>query len=165
VQDGRQHEDRQRHEEGGSGEETQRRWRWRHDQADAEWIVIRRPLRGHNDTPFGRPTPGRPIGRPGVCHPQGVFGAFRYYQLEMLSLTMVCLTVALACGAQEAPGAVQAQVVGVRGADEGAGQHQDGAMQQQREAGQRHHERQDGHVRGLEVAVEVAWRSGPKFVE
>jgi hypothetical protein len=30
-----------------------------HDQGDAEWIVIRRPLRGHNDTPFGQPT-GRP---------------------------------------------------------------------------------------------------------
>jgi hypothetical protein len=28
-----------------------------HDQADAEWIVIRRQLRGHNDTPFGRPAP------------------------------------------------------------------------------------------------------------
>jgi hypothetical protein len=25
-----------------------------HDQADAEWIVIRTQLRGHNDTPFGR---------------------------------------------------------------------------------------------------------------
>jgi hypothetical protein len=35
-----------------------------HDQADAERIVIRRPLRGHNNTPFGRPTPGRPIGHP-----------------------------------------------------------------------------------------------------
>jgi hypothetical protein len=30
-----------------------------HDQADAGWIVIRRPLRGHNDTPFGRPPKGR----------------------------------------------------------------------------------------------------------
>ena len=43
-----------------------------HDEADAEWIVIRRPLRGHNDTPFGRLTPGRPIGRPGV-------GVLSYY--------------------------------------------------------------------------------------
>jgi hypothetical protein len=25
-----------------------------HDQADAEWIVIRTQQRGHNDTPFGR---------------------------------------------------------------------------------------------------------------
>jgi hypothetical protein len=25
-----------------------------HDQGDAKWIVIRRPLKGHNDTPFGR---------------------------------------------------------------------------------------------------------------
>jgi hypothetical protein len=40
------------------------------DEADAEWIVISRPLRGHNDTPFGWPTPG---------HPQGVFGVFSYY--------------------------------------------------------------------------------------
>jgi hypothetical protein len=50
-----------------------------HDQADDEWIVIRGPLRGHNDTPFGRPTPGRPIGRLGVVHPQGIFGVFSYY--------------------------------------------------------------------------------------
>jgi hypothetical protein len=28
-----------------------------HDQGDAKWIVIRGRLRGHNDTPFGRPTP------------------------------------------------------------------------------------------------------------
>jgi hypothetical protein len=39
------------------------------DQADAIWIAIRGLLRGHNDTPCGRLTPGRPIGRP-----QGVFG-------------------------------------------------------------------------------------------
>jgi hypothetical protein len=50
-----------------------------HDKADAEWIVIRRPLRGHNDTPFGRPIPGRLISRLGVGHPQGVFGVFSYY--------------------------------------------------------------------------------------
>jgi WD40 repeat protein len=37
-----------------------------HDWTDAEWIVKRGPLRGHNDTPFGWTTPGRPIGRPGV---------------------------------------------------------------------------------------------------
>jgi hypothetical protein len=47
-----------------------------HDQADAEWIVIRRPLRSHNDMYFGRPTPGRPIGRPGVSRPAGVYGVF-----------------------------------------------------------------------------------------
>jgi hypothetical protein len=28
-----------------------------HNEADTEWIIIRRPLRGHNETPFGRPTP------------------------------------------------------------------------------------------------------------
>ena len=43
-----------------------------HDQADAKWIVIRGPLRGHNDTPFGWPTPGWPIGQPGVGQPKGV---------------------------------------------------------------------------------------------
>jgi hypothetical protein len=45
-----------------------------HDQADAEWMVIRGELRGNNDMPFRQPTPGRPIGRPGVGHPKGVFG-------------------------------------------------------------------------------------------
>jgi hypothetical protein len=30
-----------------------------HDQADADWIVIRGALRGHNDTPCGWPTLGR----------------------------------------------------------------------------------------------------------
>jgi hypothetical protein len=45
-----------------------------HDQGDAKWIVIRGQLRGHNDTPFGRPTLGWPIGRP-----QGVFGGISYY--------------------------------------------------------------------------------------
>jgi hypothetical protein len=50
-----------------------------HDEADAEWIVIRGPLRSHNDMPFGRPTPGRPVYCPGVSHPQGVFEVFSYY--------------------------------------------------------------------------------------
>jgi sodium-dependent multivitamin transporter 6 len=40
-----------------------------HDQADAKWIVIRGPLRGHNDTSSERPTPGRPIGHPEVGCP------------------------------------------------------------------------------------------------
>jgi hypothetical protein len=35
-----------------------------HDQADAKWMVIRGPLRGHSDTPCRQPTPGRKIGRP-----------------------------------------------------------------------------------------------------
>jgi hypothetical protein len=64
-----------------------------HDWADAQWIVIRGPLRGHDDTPFGRPTPGQPVGRPGAGHPHDVFGVFSYYQLVMLFLNMVCLTV------------------------------------------------------------------------
>jgi hypothetical protein len=29
-----------------------------HDQGHAKWIVIRMQLRGHNDTPLGRPTRG-----------------------------------------------------------------------------------------------------------
>ena len=65
-----------------------------HVQADAEWIVIRRALRGHNDTLFGQPAPSWPNGHPGVGHPQGVFGGFSYYQLVMLLLNMVCLIVA-----------------------------------------------------------------------
>jgi hypothetical protein len=44
-----------------------------HDQEDAKWIVIRRQLWVHNDTPFGL------IGRPGFGHTQGVFGVFSYY--------------------------------------------------------------------------------------
>jgi hypothetical protein len=67
-----------------------------HDRTDAEWIVIRGPLRGHNDTPFGRPTPGWPVDCPGLGRPQGVFGVFSYCELLMLFLNMVCLTVALA---------------------------------------------------------------------
>jgi hypothetical protein len=47
-----------------------------HDQGDAKWIVLRRSLWGHNDPPFGRPKPGRPIGRPGVGHPYLVFWCF-----------------------------------------------------------------------------------------
>jgi hypothetical protein len=33
-----------------------------HDLGVAKWIVIRGQLRGHNDTPCGQPTPGRPPG-------------------------------------------------------------------------------------------------------
>jgi hypothetical protein len=40
-----------------------------HDQAGANWIVFRGLLRGHNDTPYERPTPARPISRPGVGRP------------------------------------------------------------------------------------------------
>jgi hypothetical protein len=57
-----------------------------HDQRDAKWIVIRGQFRGHNDTPFGRPTPGRPIGR------LGVFGILRsYYQLVIRIFNIVPL--------------------------------------------------------------------------
>jgi hypothetical protein len=44
-----------------------------HDQADANWIVIRGLLWGHNDTPSGRSTSSLPIGRAGMVRPQGVF--------------------------------------------------------------------------------------------
>jgi hypothetical protein len=37
-------------------------------QADAKWIVIRGSLKGHNDTPCGRPTPGRPGGWSSLRH-------------------------------------------------------------------------------------------------
>jgi hypothetical protein len=33
-----------------------------HDPGDANWIVVRRQLRGHNNTPFGWQTPIRHIG-------------------------------------------------------------------------------------------------------
>jgi hypothetical protein len=33
---------------------------------------------GYNNMPFGQPTPGRPIGRPGVSRPQGVFCQFLF---------------------------------------------------------------------------------------
>jgi hypothetical protein len=48
-----------------------------HNQGDAKWIVISRQLRGHNDTPFGCPTPSWPIGHPEVGYPQGVIGVFK----------------------------------------------------------------------------------------
>jgi hypothetical protein len=66
-----------------------------HDKADAEWIVNRRSLGGHNDLPFRRPALGRPIGRLVVGHPQGVFGVFSYYLLAMLFLNMICMTVTI----------------------------------------------------------------------
>jgi hypothetical protein len=47
-----------------------------HDQADAEWIVIRTQLRGINNMPFGQPAPGRPFGRPGSGRSSGVFCMF-----------------------------------------------------------------------------------------
>jgi hypothetical protein len=62
-----------------------------HDQADAEWIIIRWPLRGRNDTPCLRPTPGRPIGRHGMSHPWSVFDIFSTYQLVILLLNNVRL--------------------------------------------------------------------------
>jgi hypothetical protein len=41
--------------------------------------------------PFGQPTPGRPIGRPGVGHPSGLFGVFSYYWLMILVFNIVPL--------------------------------------------------------------------------
>jgi hypothetical protein len=59
-----------------------------HDQGDAKWIVIRRQLRGHNDTCFGWPTPGRPISLPGVGRPSGIFS---YYLIVILVFNIVPL--------------------------------------------------------------------------
>jgi CRP-like cAMP-binding protein len=50
-----------------------------HDQGDTKWIVIRRSLWGHNNTPCEWPAPGQPIGRPGSGRLQGVFGGLSYY--------------------------------------------------------------------------------------
>jgi hypothetical protein len=50
--------------------------------------------------PFGRPTPSWADGRPGVDHPEGEFDVFSYYQLVILFLNMVCLTMALAISFQ-----------------------------------------------------------------
>jgi hypothetical protein len=47
-----------------------------HDQGNAKWIVIRRLLCVHNNTPCMRPSPGWPIGRLGSVRPQGVIGVF-----------------------------------------------------------------------------------------
>jgi hypothetical protein len=47
-----------------------------HDQGDEEWIVIRGSLWGHKDMTCGRPAPGRPVGRPGSGHLQGIIGVF-----------------------------------------------------------------------------------------
>jgi hypothetical protein len=45
--------------------------------------------------PFGRPTPGHPIGHPGVGRPLGVFGDFSYYQLVMFFFNIVPLIMEL----------------------------------------------------------------------
>jgi hypothetical protein len=62
-----------------------------HDHGDAKWIVIRGQLWDLNDTPFGRPTLFRPIGRPGVGCSQGVFGVFSYYSLVIIFFSIVPL--------------------------------------------------------------------------
>jgi hypothetical protein len=66
-----------------------------HDKGDAKWIVTRGKLRGHNDTPFGRPTPGRPIGCPVVGRPQGIFGGLSCYQLVTFFFNIVSLIMEL----------------------------------------------------------------------
>jgi hypothetical protein len=50
-------------------------------------------LRGHNHMPCERPTPGQPIGRPGVSHVSGLFGGFSHYQLVILCFNFVRLIV------------------------------------------------------------------------
>jgi hypothetical protein len=72
--------------------------------------VIRLPLRGHNDTPFGQPTPGRPIGRPGVGRPLGVFGGFSYYQLVIIFGNIVPLIIEFTYSNIGSAGALQHEV-------------------------------------------------------
>jgi hypothetical protein len=55
-----------------------------HDQRDAKRIVIRGQLKGHNDTPFRWPTPGRTISRLVVGRPQGVFGSLSFFNVVPL---------------------------------------------------------------------------------
>jgi hypothetical protein len=60
-------------------------------KGDAKWIVIRRSLWGHNDTPCGQPALGQPIGCPGSGRLQGEIGVFSYYKLVILFLNIVAL--------------------------------------------------------------------------
>jgi hypothetical protein len=69
-----------------------------HDQGEAIWIVIRRQLRGHKDTPFREPTNSQPIGCPVVGSPQGVIGGFSYYLLVILSFNIVPLIIEFTYG-------------------------------------------------------------------
>jgi hypothetical protein len=58
-----------------SKQEKQFLWpslRWKSWSRGTKWIVIRGPLRGHSNTPCGRPTPSWPIDRLGLA-------AFRAY--------------------------------------------------------------------------------------
>jgi hypothetical protein len=56
-----------------------------HDQGYARWIVIRRSLRGHNDTPCGQPASCSPraANKPACSQPIGrlqvIIGVFWYY--------------------------------------------------------------------------------------
>jgi hypothetical protein len=50
-------------------------WGEFHDQGDAKWMIIRRSLWSHNNTPCGRPA----YQPPGVWPPAGRNGWFRYY--------------------------------------------------------------------------------------
>jgi hypothetical protein len=49
-----------------------------------EWIVIKRLIRSHNNTPFGRPTSNRPIGHLGIGHSHGIFGVFSFIMIRAL---------------------------------------------------------------------------------
>jgi hypothetical protein len=60
-----------------------------HGQVDTKWIVIMGQLRGHNDTPFERPTPSRPIGGLAALREQLVF--FNYYYFVILIFVIVPL--------------------------------------------------------------------------
>jgi hypothetical protein len=57
-----------------------------HDQADAKWIVIRGQLRGHNDMPFGQPTPGAAYRPPGGWTPLGRDWCFQLLLISKIVL-------------------------------------------------------------------------------
>jgi hypothetical protein len=50
-----------------------------HDQADAEWIVIRTQLRGHNECPLGGQPPAGPSAARGLTALRAYFVCFSYY--------------------------------------------------------------------------------------
>ena len=70
-----------------------------HDQAYTKWIVIRGQLWGHNDTPFGWPTPGGRNSCSVVGRPLGVFGGLSY-RLVIFFFNIVPLIMEFTSGSQ-----------------------------------------------------------------
>jgi hypothetical protein len=71
-----------------------------HDQADAKWIVIRGPLRGHNDMP--RPAYRLPRGWP----PLGCIWWFYLLWISDIIFRIICLIMELTCSIKWEPDAV-----------------------------------------------------------